>query len=206
MLTSLRNTRGNCVKSVCVFCGSSMGLRPAYKLAAQELSKSLVQRGLTLVYGGGNVGLMGAIADAVLAVGGQVIGVIPEFLVAKELAHPGLTQLHVVNSMHERKALMAQLSDAFIALPGGYGTLEEFCEVLTWAQLGLHQKPQGLLNVEGYYDPLLRFFDHAVTEQLVKPIHRSLVLSATDPEDLLNQLANYQPQNVDKWLKRGEQA
>ena len=194
------------MKSVCVFCGSSMGLRPAYKLAAQELSESLVQRGLTLVYGGGNVGLMGAIADAVLAVDGQVIGVIPEFLVAKELAHPGLTQLHVVDSMHERKALMAQLSDAFIALPGGYGTLEEFCEVLTWAQLGLHQKPQGLLNVEGYYDPLLRFFDHAVTEQFVKPIHRSLVLSAAEPEDLLNQLANYEPQNVDKWLKQGEQS
>lgn len=183
-----------------------MGLRPAYKLAAQQLSESLAQRGLTLVYGGGNVGLMGAIADAVLAVGGQVIGVIPEFLVAKELAHPGLTKLHIVNSMHSRKALMAQLSDAFIALPGGYGTLEEFCEVLTWAQLGLHQKPLGLLNVEGYYDPLLRFFDTAVTEQLVKPIHRSLVLEAAEPEALLNKLANYQPQNVDKWIKQGEQS
>ncbi len=203
----LRAPRGNYyVKSVCVFCGSSMGLRPAYKLAAQQLSEALAQRGLTLVYGGGNVGLMGVLADAVLAAGSQVVGVIPDFLVAKELAHPGLTKLHIVNSMHERKALMAQLSDAFIALPGGYGTLEEFCEALTWSQLGLHQKPHGLLNVEGYYEPLLRFFDQAVTEQLVKPIHRSLVLEAASPEALLNKLANYQPQNIDKWIKQDEQS
>ncbi len=188
------------MKYICVFCGSSMGLRPAYKVAAQAMGETLARRDLGLVYGGGNVGLMGIVADAALAAGGQVIGVIPEFLVAKEVAHTGLTKLHVVGSMHERKALMAELSDAFVALPGGYGTLEEFCEVLSWAALGLHQKPQGLLNVEGYYNPLLRLFDQAMTEQFLNAALRSLVLEASEPEHLVDKLANYQPRNVDQWL------
>ncbi|MBW4577147.1 MAG: TIGR00730 family Rossman fold protein [Aphanothece sp. CMT-3BRIN-NPC111] len=182
-----------------------MGLRPAYKLAAQAMGETLARRDLGLVYGGGNVGLMGIVADAALAAGGQVIGVIPEFLVAKEVAHTGLTKLHVVGSMHERKALMAELSDAFVALPGGYGTLEEFCEVLSWAVLGLHQKPQGLLNVEGYYDPLLRLFDQAMTEQFLNPAFRSLVLEASEPEHLVDKLASYQPPNVNKLIGQDTQ-
>lgn len=193
------------MKYVCVFCGSSMGLRSAYKLAAQAMGETLARRELGLVYGGGNVGLMGVVADATLAAGGEVIGVIPEFLKQKEIAHTGLTKLHVVSSMHDRKALMAELSDAFVALPGGYGTLEEFCEILTWSQLGLHQKPQGLLNIEGYYEPLLRLFDQAVTEQFLKPELRSLVLEASNPEHLLDLMANYQPQSVDKWIKQDTQ-
>jgi uncharacterized protein (TIGR00730 family) len=188
------------MKYVCVFCGSSMGARPSYQLAAQAMGEALVKRGLGLVYGGGKVGLMGVVADATLAAGGEAIGVIPEFLAAKEIFHPELTKLHVVTSMHERKAMMAELSDAFIALPGGYGTVEEFCEVLTWGQLGLHQKPYGLLNVERYYDPLITLFDQAVTEAFLKPVHRSLVLQAAEPEPLLDLLAEYQPQNVDKWI------
>lgn len=190
------------MKYVCVFCGSSMGVQPAYQQAAQGMGEALARRELGLVYGGGNVGLMGTIADATLAAGGEVIGAIPDFMVAKEIAHTGLTQLHIVSSMHERKTMMAQLSDAFVALPGGYGTLEEFCEVLTWAQLGLHQKPFGLLNVNGYYSPLLKFFDQAVTEEFLRPISRSLVLEASEPENLLDLLANYQPQNVDKWIRK----
>lgn len=189
------------MNSICVFCGSSFGTRPAYRQAAQAMGDAIAQHGLTLVYGGGNVGLMGTVADAVLAAGGNVIGVIPEFLASKEIAHTGLTKLHVVNSMHDRKALMAELSDAFVALPGGYGTLEEFCEVLTWAQLGLHQKPHGLLNVAGYYDSLLTLFDHAVREQFLKPALRNLVLEASEPERLLTLLAEYQPQFVDKWIR-----
>jgi uncharacterized protein (TIGR00730 family) len=179
-----------------------MGSRPTYKQAAQAMGEALARRGLSLVYGGGNVGLMGVVADAILAAGGEAIGVIPDFLVAKEISHTGLTKLHVVNSMHDRKALMAELSDGFIAMPGGFGTFEEFCEVLTWSQLGLHQKPHGLLNVEGYYEPFLRLFDHALAEQFLKPIHRSLVLEASNPDSLLDLLANYQPQDVEKWSDR----
>lgn len=190
------------MKYICVFCGSSMGVKPAYKQAAIALGKALAQRKLGLVYGGGNVGLMGTVADATLAAGGEVIGVIPDFMVAKEIAHTGLTQLHIVESMHERKTMMAQLSDAFVALPGGYGTLEEFCEILTWAQLGLHQKPFAVFNIKGYYDSLLKFLDQAVTEEFLRPIHRSLVLEASEPENLLDLLANYQPQNVDKWIRK----
>ncbi len=192
------------MKRVCVFCGSNMGARPAYKSAAQALAEALVEHELGLVYGGGNVGLMGVIADAVLAAGGEAIGVIPEALVAKELAHASLTQLHIVNSMHERKALMADLADGFIALPGGFGTFEEFCEVLTWAQLGFHHKPCGLLNVEGYYDQLLTLFNHAVGEQFVRPAHRALVLEAETPERLLDLLAQHQPSQADKWLDRDQ--
>ncbi|MBD2078851.1 TIGR00730 family Rossman fold protein [Leptolyngbya sp. FACHB-17] len=192
------------MRSICVFCGSSMGQNPDYEKAAVELGTAIGDRGINLVYGGSHLGLMGAVADAALAAGGEVFGIIPEFLASKELAHQGLTRLETVESMHDRKARMVELSDAFIALPGGYGTLEEFCEVLTWAQLGLHQKPQGLLNVAGYYNSLLQFFDQAVAEKLVRPIHRALVIEATEPEVLLDRLSAYQPQNVDKWIKQEE--
>jgi uncharacterized protein (TIGR00730 family) len=163
-----------------------------------------VRRGIGLVYGGGRVGLMGAIADAVLEEGGEVTGVIPFALDAREVAHRGLTELRVVSSMHERKAMMADLSDAFVALPGGYGTFEEFCEVLTWSQLGLHPKPCGLLNVENYYGRLLSLFDHAVAERFVRPEHRALVLEAEDPEALLDALEAFRPPALEKWLDREE--
>jgi uncharacterized protein (TIGR00730 family) len=188
------------MKSVCVFCGSSMGLRPSYKKSALSLGETLANQGLKLIYGGASVGLMGVVADAVLSNGGEVIGVIPEFLANKEIAHAELTQLHVVDSMHERKTKMASLADAFIALPGGYGTLEEFCEILTWAQLRLHEKPCGLLNVERYFDPLLKLFDQAVAEQFLKPDLRALVLQASEPKDLLSLFATYKPKLVDKWI------
>jgi uncharacterized protein (TIGR00730 family) len=192
------------IKRVCVYCGSNSGSRPAYTKAARDLGAFLAQRGLELVYGGGRVGLMGTVADAVLAAGGHVIGVIPESLVAREVGHLGLKDLRVVKSMHERKALMVELSDAFIALPGGFGTLEEFCEVLTWAQLGLHRKPYGLLNVEGFYDSLLSFFDHAVAENFIRAAHRELVITESDPERLLDLLAQAQPPNLDKWIDRDQ--
>jgi uncharacterized protein (TIGR00730 family) len=185
--------------NVCVFCGSSLGARPVFQQAAQAMGKALVDRGMGLVYGGGKVGLMGVVADTVMAAGGKAIGVIPEFIAAKEVAHQTLTQLYVVDSMHTRKAMMAELSDGFVALPGGYGTLEEFCEILTWAQLGLHQKPQGLLNVEGYYDPLLQLFDQSVADRFVSEELRSLVLEATKPHALLDLLESYQPRSVNKW-------
>ncbi|MGA7931996.1 MAG: TIGR00730 family Rossman fold protein [Kovacikia sp.] len=192
------------MKYLCVFCGSNNGARSVYKLAAQELGRVLAGRGLGLVYGGGNVGLMGTIADAILEAGGEAIGVIPQALVAKELAHRGLSQLHVVGSMHERKALMAELSDGFMAMPGGFGTFEEFCEVLTWAQLGFHKKPCGLLNVEGYYDRLIAMFDHAVEEQFVRPPHRSMVLVDSRIDALLDQFVAFEPIMVQKWVDREE--
>ena len=176
------------MKRICVFCGSSPGSRPEYRAAAEEMGAGLVRRNLGLVYGGGNVGLMGIIADAVLRAGGEATGVIPENLMAREVGHKGLTRLHVVHSMHERKALMADLSDAFVALPGGFGTLEEFCEVITWTQLGLHAKPCGILNILGYYTLLLRMFDHAVEEGFLKPENRALVLARESPADLLRAL------------------
>jgi uncharacterized protein (TIGR00730 family) len=159
---------------------------------------------LRLVYGGGNIGLMGVVADAALAAGGRVIGVIPQALVDKELAHRGLTELHVVESMHQRKARMAELADAFIALPGGFGTLEEFCEMLTWAQLGLHAKPCGLLNIEGYYDPLLMLFDRAVADRFLHPQQRAIVLTGEAPGELLERLACYRPATMEKWIDRDE--
>jgi len=192
------------MQRICVFCGSSPGLRPAYKQAAQAMGKALVLKGIGLVYGGGNVGLMGVVADSALEAGGEVIGVIPQALVDKEIAHTGLTELRVVGSMHERKALMAELSDAFVALPGGFGTFEEFCEVLTWAQLGLHQKPCGLLNVEGYYDNFIDLCNHGVTEQFIRPQHRALVLEEKEPIPLLDLLAGYKPLLVNKWINRDE--
>jgi uncharacterized protein (TIGR00730 family) len=187
---------------ICVFCGSSSGSRPEYVATAGELGRELVRRNIELVYGGGNVGLMGIIADAVLKSGGEVQGVIPEHLMAREVGHKGLTKLHVVRSMHERKALMADLSDAFVALPGGFGTLEEFFEVVTWSQLGLHAKPCGILNVLGFYTPLLAMLDHAVEERFLKPENRALVLARESPADLLQLLEEWRPPHVEKWLDR----
>jgi uncharacterized protein (TIGR00730 family) len=166
------------------------------------MAAELVRRNIGLVYGGSNVGLMGEIADAVLRTGGEVEGVIPENLMALEVGHEGLTKLHVVRSMHERKALMADLSDAFVALPGGFGTLEEFCEVVTWTQLGLHAKPCGILNVLGYYSPLLQMFDHAVEERFLKPENRALVLAGDSPAELLQALEEWRPIHAEKWLSR----
>jgi len=166
------------------------------------MGAELARRNIGLVYGGGNVGLMGIIADAVLRAGGEAQGVIPEHLMAREIGHRGLTKLHVVRSMHERKALMADLSDAFVALPGGFGTLEEFCEVVTWTQLGLHAKPCGVLNVLGYYSPLLAMFDHAVEERFLKPENRALVMARESPADLLQALEDWSPLHVEKWLSR----
>jgi uncharacterized protein (TIGR00730 family) len=192
------------MRRICVFCGSNGGARAAYADAARAVGRAIARRGVGLVYGGGKVGLMGIVADAVLAERGEVIGVIPEALEAREVAHRGLTQLRVVRSMHERKALMADLSDAFIALPGGFGTFEEFCEVITWVQLGLHAKPCGLLNVGGFYAPLLALFDHAVGEGFVRPEHRAIVLEDDDPEALIERLRSYRPPRVEKWIGRGE--
>ena len=192
------------MKRVCVFCGSSPGVRPEYEAAARRLGQAMVERGLGLVYGGARVGLMGAVADAVLAGGGEAIGVIPQALVSKEVAHGGLTQLHVVDTMHQRKALMADLCDGFVALPGGFGTFEEFCEVLTWSQLGFHPKPCGLLNVQGYYAPLLALFDHGVGEGFIRPQHRTLVLEETDPGVLLERMESFTPPAVDKWIRKEE--
>lgn len=189
---------------ICVFCGSSPGARPAYAASAVALARFLAANHIGIVYGGGRVGLMGTLADAALEAGGDVIGVIPESLAAKELAHPRLSDLRVVGSMHERKAMMAELADAFIALPGGYGTFEEFCEVLTWTQLGLHRKPCGILNVEGYYDPLLALFDHALAEQFVRPAHRDMVISDVHCESLVQKLLQYKLPVVDKWIDRKE--
>src|ERR1039458_5886155 len=191
-----------CMKRICVFCGSSQGSRPEYRAAAEEMGAELVRRKIGLVFGGGKVGLMGVIADAVLKADGEAVGVIPEHIMSREIGHKGLTKLHVVHSMHERKALMADLSDAFIAMPGGFGTLEEFCEVLTWSQLGLHAKPCGILNVLGYYTPLLAMFDHAVEERFLKPENRGLVLARESAAELLRALEEWRPVRVEKWLDR----
>ena len=168
------------LQSVCVFSGSSPGARPSYTETATALGREIAERGLRLVYGGASVGLMGAVADAALAAGGEVVGVIPQHLMDREVAHDGLTELRVTGSMHERKALMADLADGFVALPGGLGTLEELAEILTWSQLGLQSKPCGLLDVDGFFDPLLAFLDHTVTERFVSTEHRALVLAAPD--------------------------
>lgn len=178
-------------KNFCVFTGSRHGARAEYCGAAKVLGRALVARGYGLVYGGGNVGLMAEIADAVLELAGHVTGVIPNSLVSKEVAHRGLTDLRVVQSMHERKALMAELSDGFIAMPGGIGTMEEFFEVLSWAQLGLHDKPCGLLNVAGYYDPLIQFLDRAVADDFLKPKHRALLIVENEPAKLLDRFEEF---------------
>jgi uncharacterized protein (TIGR00730 family) len=190
----------NELKSICVYCGSSSGRLKAYSTAARALAASLVEQNIRLVYGGANVGIMGLLADAVLQLGGEVVGVIPEALVQKEVAHTGLTELHVTQSMHERKTLMAELSDGFVALPGGIGTLEELFEVWTWAQLGFHNKPCGLLNVEGYFDSLTLFLDHAVDEQFVKQPHRSLLIVESDAKKLLERFRSHEPPVIAKWL------
>ena len=189
-------------KRVCVFTGANSGARAEYTLAAQQLARELVSRDHELVYGGGRVGLMGVLADAVLACGGKVVGVIPEALAAKEVAHQGLTDLRLVTSMHERKALMSDLADAFIALPGGLGTLDEYFEILTWAQLGLHAKPCGMLNICNYFDSLLAFLDRAVAERFVKTEHRAMIITAESPAVLLDRMASYQPPRVQKWIDR----
>jgi uncharacterized protein (TIGR00730 family) len=192
------------MKRLCVFCGSSSGTRDAYRDAARGLGKELARRGIGLVYGGGNVGLMGVIADAVLQGGGEVIGVIPDHLIAKEVEHRGLTDLRVVGTMHERKALMADLADGFIALPGGFGTYDEFCEVVTWAQLGLHQKPCGMLNVAGFFDALLGMFDHATKEGFIRPDHRAMLRVASEPKPLLDEMETYRAPVLEKWITRAD--
>lgn len=194
------------MKSLCIFCGSNAGNDPRYRTEAERAGRLLAARGVTLIYGGGNIGLMGAAADACLAAGGEVIGVIPEALMGKEVAgravdHQALTRLEVVDSMHTRKARMAELSDGFIALPGGFGTFEELCEILTWSQLGFHQKPVGLLNVNGFYDPLLALFERAVSEGFLREQNRAMALHADDIEDLLAQMAAYRAEPVSKWLQ-----
>ena len=189
------------MKRICVFCGSNKGNDPAYTTAAEQVGAELARRGIGLVYGGGRIGLMGVVADAVLSAGGEVVGVIPAALDEREVAHRGLTELRVVNSMHERKALMAELADAFIALPGGFGTFEELCEIITWAQLGFIKKPCGILNVSGYYEPLLQMFDAAVNAGFIRLEHRALVLQAEDAAELIDRLTVYRPPQVEKWLE-----
>jgi uncharacterized protein (TIGR00730 family) len=192
------------VKRICVFCGSNPGLRPEYAAAARALAGVMAERGIGLVYGGGHVGLMGIVADTIMAHGGEAIGVIPEALLRREVGHHGLTELHVVGSMHERKQLMADLSDGFIAMPGGYGTFEEFCEVITWSQLGIHPKACGLLNVLGYYDALLAMFDHGVAEGFIHPQHRAMVLRETDPARLVESMHAFVPPRAEKWIGPGD--
>ena len=188
------------IRRLCVFCGSSAGNEASYADAASELGQAMSARDIGLVYGGGGIGLMGIVADAVLDGDGQVTGVIPQTLEERELAHAGVADMRVVQTMHERKALMAQLSDAFIALPGGIGTLEEFFEVWTWGQLGVHRKPCGLLNVAGYFDPLLSLIDHMVDAGFLRPAHRAMVVVEVSPERLLQRLDEYEPPDTNRWL------
>jgi uncharacterized protein (TIGR00730 family) len=190
---------------VCVFCGSSEGIRPEYRAAAEQLARELAARRIELVFGGGCVGLMGVIADATIAAGGHAIGVIPHALVAREIAHRGLADLRVVSSMHERKATMAGLADAFIAMPGGFGTFEEFCEVVTWTQLGLHRKRCGLLNVGGFYDPLLALFTRASAEGFIRRENQNIVVAEADPAALLDRLAAAWDAPEERWLRSAEQ-
>ena len=198
------------MKSICVFCGSNAGNQPIYRSEAEKLGRLLAARGIELVYGGGNIGLMGAVADACLEAGGTVVGVIPQALMGKEVAgrpvdHRTLTRLEVVDSMHTRKARMAELAEGFIALPGGFGTFEEFCEILTWGQLGFHAKPMGLLNVNGFYDPLLAMFDRAVADGFLRLQNRAMALADDDIEGLLAAMAAYRAEPVSKWLKEEKQ-
>jgi len=191
------------IKRLAVFCGSNPGARPEYVEGARALGRLLCERGIGVVYGGSSVGMMAALAEAVLDDLGDIIGVIPKMLVEREVAHRTLTDLRIVDSMHERKALIAELSDGFVALPGGIGTLEEFFEIWTWAQLGVHQKPCGLLNIAGYFDPLLRFLDRAVEEKFVRDVHRSMVVVESEPQRLLERFESYEPPNVVKWIDVG---
>jgi uncharacterized protein (TIGR00730 family) len=181
------------MKSICVFCGGNPGARPTYLAAARYLGERLAARGFGLVYGGASTGLMGAVADGALARGGRVTGVLPEFMIPREVAHRGLHELHLVSSMHQRKAEMVARADAFVALPGGFGTLDELFEVLTWSQLGLHHKPVGLLDVEGYFSPLVTFLDHAAHEGLLRPEHRAMLFVEQDPDQLVDRFAGVRP-------------
>ena len=192
------------LNSICVYCGSSEGRDEAYARQARHLGQLLAERSITLVYGGANVGLMRILADAALALGGKVVGVMPKALVGKEKGHGGLTQFHVVESMHERKALMAELADGFIALPGGAGTMDELFEVWTWGQLGLHKKPCGLLNIASYYDPLVTFLDHSVSEGFVRACHRDMLVIADTAEEMLSRFTTYIPPTTEKWIERNE--
>ena len=192
------------MRSVCVFCGGNSGANPRFAEAAARVGEVIAEAGLCLVYGGSSVGLMGIAANAALARGGKVLGVIPESLASKEIAHLGLTELRVVSSMHERKALMVERSDAFVALPGGFGTLDELFEILTWGQLGRHRKPIALLNIDGYYNPLLDFLDRAVADQLLLEQHRGMLLLETNPDHLLLTFETYQAPHMEKWIRPSE--
>ena len=192
------------INTICIYCGSSSGRHETYDSAANALAEALVSRNINLVYGGANIGLMGVIANQVLKLGGEVIGVIPKALALKEVAHKHLTQLHITESMHERKMMMAELSDGFIALPGGIGTLEELFEIWTWAQLGFHNKPCGLLNINGYYNSLIGFLDHVLAEQFVKKEHHALLLVETNPNTLLDRYSNYQAPIIKHWDNKDE--
>lgn len=188
------------LKSICVYCGSNAGSMPVFAEVAAGVGAALAKAGVRVVFGGGRVGLMGIVADAAIAAGGEVIGVIPAALDRREVAHRGVSELHIVETMHERKALMAELSDAFITLPGGLGTLEELFETLTWSQLGIHQKPVGVINVAGFFDPLLTMLDHLVTSDFLDQEHRALLLEATSMADMLSQMERWTPPEVDRWF------
>lgn len=191
----------NCI---CVYCGSNVGKQDIYADAARQLGREFLKRNIRMVYGGGSVGLMGIIADELMTGGGEVIGVIPQFLEDLEVGHNGITKMIVTQTMHERKEILADMADGFIAMPGGFGTMDELCEILTWAQLGLHSSPIGLLNAGGYYDPLINLFDHMVEEQFVKQANRDMVLSHEDPLALLSLMDAYQAPDVKKWIKKEE--
>lgn len=196
------NNISKIMKRICVFCGSNSGIDPVYSEIAEKVGKFLAAQNIELVFGGGRVGLMGKIADTVMANGGKVIGIIPKGLSDREVAHQGLTELHIVDSMHTRKALMAELSDGFIALPGGVGTFEEFCEIVTWAQLGIHTKPCALMNVGGFYDPFIAMFDHSMNQGFIRPQHRALVLVESEIGKLYELMQNYRPPIIEKWLDK----
>lgn len=198
----IQHKMGDNMKRICVFCGASNGAKSIYREAALALGRLLAERKIDLVYGGGNAGLMGTIANATMQAGGRVFGVIPKALVEKEQGHQDITELFIVNTMHERKTMMATLADGFVAMPGGFGTLEEFIEILTWGQLGFHRKPAGLLNVGGFYDGLLSFFDQQVENGFIRPHLRHLVLKANTPESMLDVMKNYVHPGVDKWIQR----
>jgi uncharacterized protein (TIGR00730 family) len=193
------------IGTICVFCGSSVGRQRGYASQAEKLAGFLLKKKITLVYGGANVGLMAVLADTMLAAGGRVIGVMPRSLVEREVAHTGLTEMHIVEGMQERKALMAGLSDAFIALPGAFGTLDELFEVLTWNQLGILHKPVGLLNIDRFFDPLLQMLDHSVAERFLRPEHRAMMLESADISELFGMLERYQPVTAEKWIERLKQ-
>ncbi len=190
------------MKSICVFCGSNPGNDPAYLEAATSAGLYLAKNNIGLVFGGGRVGLMGRIADTVMENGGRVTGIIPRDLAEKEVAHENLTELHIVGSMHQRKAMMAKLSDGFIAMPGGFGTFEEICEVITWTQLGFQDKPCGILNMNGYYDPMIRLFDKAVSEGFIREMHRELVIVGEEIESLVEAMGRFKPMNLEKWIDK----